>query len=227
MNIIFEYPTLKNNMLFKNAEDANISKYVSDERCSICEFSAGDEIISHDLKNVPVGFVLEGTATITSADGGKKVLLKTIGGGAVFGISTLYAAESPFPTNIKAKSACRILFIESRAIRELIENDKGAMIGFISFLSDRVVYLNKKINAFTAGCAERRLSLFLAENETDGVYSSSVSISSLADMLDIGRASLYRAFDKLEAEGFIEKHEKIIVIKNKKEMLSKYFGQNI
>lgn len=214
-------------MLFKDADDENISKYISDGRYSIRDFSSGEEIISHDLTNVPVGFILEGTATITSADGGKKVLLKTIGGGAVFGISTLYAAESPFPTNIKAKSSCKVLFIESSAVRELIENDKGAMIGFMRFLSDRVVYLNKKINSFTAGSAERRLSLFLAENETDGVYSSSVSISSLADMLDIGRASLYRAFDKLEGEGFIEKHEKIIIIKNKKEMLDKYFGQNI
>lgn len=214
-------------MLFKDADDENISKYISDERYSIRDFSAGEEIISHDLTNVPVGFILEGTATITSADGGKKVLLKTIGVGAVFGISTLYAAESPFPTNIKAKNSCKVLFIESSAVRELIENDKGAMIGFMRFLSDKVVYLNKKINSFTAGSAERRLSLFLAENETDGVYSSSVSISSLADMLDIGRASLYRAFDKLETEGFIEKHEKIIVIKNKKEMLDKYFGQNI
>ncbi len=224
MNIISEYPHLKNSMLFKNAEDEKISKYIPREKYSPRSFSAGDEILSHDRLDVPVGFILKGKATVTSADGGKNVLLRTVGVGSVFGISTLYAAETPFPTNIKAKTSCEVLFIESDAIRSLIENDKGAMIGFMSFLSDRIVYLNKKINSFTAGSAERRLSLFLADNETDGIYSANISISALADMLDIGRASLYRAFDKLETEGFIEKKEKTIEIKNKAAMLEKYFS---
>lgn len=223
MNIILEYPKLRNNMLFKNADDEKIAKYISGEKYSIRSFSAGEEILSHDRLNVPIGFILEGVATVTSADGGKNVLLRTVGAGAVFGISTLYAAEAPFPTNVRAKNACKVLLVQSDAIRSLIEHDRGAMIGFMSFLSDRIVYLNKKINAFTAGSAERRLSLFLADNETDGVYSSGVSISALADMLDISRASLYRAFDKLEGEGFIEKHDKTIIIKDKKSMLEKYF----
>ena len=80
------------------------------------------------------------------------------------------------------------------------------------------------IHSFTAGSAERRLSLFLADNESEGVYCANVSMVALADMLDIGRASLYRAFDKLEAEGFIEKKEKTILLKNKEGMLEKYFS---
>ena len=224
MNILSEYPDIKSNILFKFAHEEKISKYITPDKYYVQSFSAGEDIITHVSQDVPVGFILSGRVTVTSADGTKSVILKTVGVGSVFGISTLYAAETPFPTDIKAKSACEVLFIKSDAIRDLIENDRATSIAFMGFLSDRIVYLNKKINAFTAGSAERRLSLFLADNECEGIYSPNVSISSLAEMLDIGRASLYRAFDKLEAEGFIEKHEKTIIIKNKAAMLEKYFS---
>jgi DNA-binding PadR family transcriptional regulator len=41
-------------------------------------------------------------------------------------------------------------------------------------------------------------------------------------MLDIGRASLYRALDKLEADGFIERKDKTLTLINEKEMLKRY-----
>jgi DNA-binding PadR family transcriptional regulator len=41
-------------------------------------------------------------------------------------------------------------------------------------------------------------------------------------MLDIGRASLYRVLDKLESDGFIERKNKTIILKNEKEMLNRY-----
>ncbi|MBO5416409.1 MAG: Crp/Fnr family transcriptional regulator [Clostridia bacterium] len=223
MNILEKYPNLKNNIIFKNASEESIGRFITEDKIDIHRFAVGEDICSPEDTDVPVSIILEGTATVSSADCGRNVLLKTVTEGAVFGIATLYSAEVPFPTLIKAKSACSVLFINAAAVRELIEHDRAAAVGFMEFLSNKIVYLNKKINAFTAGCAERRLSLFLADNESDGIYSAEASISALADMLDIGRASLYRAFDKLEAEGFIEKKDKIIIIKDKQAMLEKYF----
>ncbi|MBQ7383390.1 MAG: Crp/Fnr family transcriptional regulator [Clostridia bacterium] len=223
MNILEKYPKLKNNVIFKNASEENIRKFITEDKLDVRHFSAGDDICSPEQKEIPVSIIIDGTATVSSADCGRNVLLKTVSAGAIFGIATLYSAEAPFPTIVKAKTTCSVLFINAAAVRALIENDRAATVGFMEFLSNRIVYLNKKINSFTAGCAERRLSLFLADNESDGIYSADVSISALADMLDIARASLYRAFDKLEAEGFIEKQDKIIIIKDKQAMLEKYF----
>ncbi len=222
LNIIEIYPNLKNNIIFSNADIENVSRYVTEEDIWVNSFCVGEEICSPMDKGVPVCILLDGCATVSSADCSKNVLIKTVSAGAMFGIATLYASSDAFPTKICAKSVCKALFINTCAIRALIENDKGAAVGFMRFLSDRIVYLNKKINSFTAGCAERRLSLFLADNESGGIYSADVSISALADMLDIGRASLYRAFDKLDAEGFIEKKDKVIIIKDKQAMLEKY-----
>ena len=224
ITILAKYPEIKDCLIFKDAEPENLEKYLCDGSYSEQSFFAGDEILSPSAESVAVGYIIEGKAAIISADGGKNVLLRTVGKGALFGVATLYSLDTPFPTRISAKSACRVLFIERNALKALIENDRAVNKAFLSFLGNRIVYLNKKINSFTAGNAERRLSLFLADNESDGVYSADISMSALADMLDIARASLYRAIDKLSAEGFIEKHDKTIILKDKTAMLEKYFG---
>jgi hypothetical protein len=51
------------------------------------------------------------------------------------------------------------LFVSSDAVKALIENDKNVMHSFLCLLSNKIVYLNKKITSLTAGSAERRLSV--------------------------------------------------------------------
>lgn len=95
------------------------------------------------------------------------------------------------------------------------------MYNYLSFLSDRIDYLNKKITYITAGSAERKLATFFASFEK-AEFELPVSFSSLSDMLDIGRASLYRALDKLVSDGCIERDGNDIKIINKALMLEKY-----
>lgn len=224
MNILDKYPILKNTVIFKDANERNISTYINDTSYYARSYSAGEEICTPKNSEPCVGIMLNGTATVNSADDTKNVLIRTVSRGAVFGISGIYSEQEPFPSIISAKKECSVLFISRLAFCELIENDICAMRALVSYLGNRILYLNKKIHSFTAGSAERRLSLFLADNESEGVYSADISMVALADMLDIGRASLYRAFDKLEAEGFIKKKEKTIILENKEGMLEKYFS---
>ena len=205
MNILDKYPILKTTVVFKDANEKNIAAYINDNSYCVRDYSSGDVICSPKNTEHQVGILLDGTATVSSADDSKNVLIKTISRGAVFGISGIYSEQEPFPSLICAKNDCSVLFVSHQAFCKLIENDIAAMRSLVSYLGNRILYLNKKIHSFTAGSAERRLSLFLADNESEGIYCATISMSTLADMLDIGRASLYRAFDRLESEGFIEK----------------------
>lgn len=208
--------------IFKNADPKKLAQHITEDAVSVRDFSAGDDICSDSDCGIPIGILLCGKASIYSADEKANVLLKNITDGAVFGIATLYQKEAAFPTRITAKKPCRVLFISPDSTRALIEDDKEVMRSFMTFLSGKIVYLNKKINSLTAGSAERKLSVFLAENAVDGIFAPNTSMSALASMLDIGRASLYRAFDSLEAEGFIERQDKIIIVKNEETMLKRF-----
>ena len=107
-------------------------------------------------------------------------------------------------------------------MRALIENDKNVMCSFMTTLSTKIVYLNKKINSLTAGSAERKLSVFLADNAVSGVYEQKNSASAIAEMLDIGRASLYRAFDRLREDGFLQKDGRNLCLLDPDAMLDAY-----
>jgi len=48
------------------------------------------------------------------------------------------------------------------------------------------------------------------------------SLSSLSELLDVGRASLYRAFDRLTADGYLIKEGRKIILLNPVAMLDAY-----
>ena len=73
----------------------------------------------------------------------------------------------------------------------------------------------------TAGSAERRVALFLFSFGKDTVELDA-SLSSLSDLLNIGRASLYRALDTLIADGYIQKEGRTIHLLDADAMIQNY-----
>lgn len=211
--------------IFTDTNPQKLNEYITLDSVAVREFSAQDEILSPLTKEIPLGIVLCGKVSVFSANGSDKVILKSLTEGEFFGIATLYAPESDYPSRICAKTHCRILFVSPSAVRSLIENDPQTAKAFISLLSRKIVYLNKKISSFTAGSTERKLVTYLADNSKEDCCALSVPMSSLASMLDIGRASLYRALDKLESEGFIKKQGRSIIITDRQAMLNRYSSQ--
>ena len=108
-----------------------------------------------------------------------------------------------------------------RAIKQLLEEDHAFLYQYLGFLSGRIRYLNRKIGYLTAGSAERRLALYLASLGEKTVRLAE-SISALSELLDVGRASLYRAFDKLTDDGFIAKDGRTIHLLDTDGMLAAY-----
>ena len=124
-------------------------------------------------------------------------------------------------SKIYADGACRCIFFSQESISRLLEQSDVFRRNYICFLSNRIRFLNRKISYLTAGSAERRLALYLLSFEKREVELED-SISSLSDLLNLGRASLYRAFDKLCEDGHLIKDGKKLTVLNPKAMLSAY-----
>lgn len=168
-----------------------------------------------------LGILLEGYADIQSADSGRSVVLRTMHAPSVFGAASLFC-DSPLPlSNIPAKTVCRVLYVPLKDVNELLAKDEGFRTSYLAFLAGRVRFLNRKIQCFTAGSAERRLALWLLSEEEEIITLPS-SLTTLSDMLDIGRASLYRALDKLENSGLISREGRNITLLSPDEILKKY-----
>ena len=168
-----------------------------------------------------LGVVLAGKLQILSADAQRAVVLKTAAKGHVFGAASLFLEQKAPVSRLVAQDECTLFLLERRAVRELLSKDPAFLDAYLRFLAERVEFLNAKIRAFTAGSTERRLALWLTERAENGLVQSG-SLSALADALDIGRASLYRALDKLEAEGLILRHGREIAVPDADALLKKY-----
>jgi CRP-like cAMP-binding protein len=194
--------------IFRGIDSAHAIDVFERHNCRTVDFEDGDIILSQEITSHKAGIFLSGEAVATTADDSKNALLRFFGAGDLFGIANLFTNEN-YVSSIKAKKKCRVFFFTEEAIRELLETDKTFLYNYLGFLSGRICYLNRKIRYLTAGSAERRLALYLSSFQKETVELDA-SLSSLSELLDIGRSSLYRAFDTLIADGYIEKNGRTI-----------------
>ena len=210
--------------LFEGVNEDILSSALTEGGIEICDYDVGEAIFSPSVKQKKAVVFLSGVAEVYSADEGRSLLLRTFTRGNVVGVSNLFSTDD-FSSRVIAAKKCRVLELSPRKFGRIIESDKQAMYNYVAFLSGKIRYLNRKIVTLTAGSAERRLAYFLdtsiPESKSD-TAEITVQMNSLCEMLNIGRASLYRAADKLCEEGFIKREGKKIIVIDRKGMMEKY-----
>ena len=191
-------------------------------KTQIKSFKPGEIIYSPESTDKLLGIFLSGTATVHSVDSENGVLLRSFTKNDAFGLATLFGSRSRYVSVITAKKACRVLMFAPEDIAALIQTNPAFSTNYIRCLSDKICYLNAKISCFTAGSPERKLAYFLCSHSPENSFSLNISANALSDMLNIGRASLYRAFERLCEDGFLIKNGKNLIIKNVDAMMTAY-----
>ncbi len=216
MTVYDIFPNLAAHPIFEGVNPKVLNRFFHESTMEIVAFPAGAVAYSSVNEGVRVGVLIEGSAQVQTGNTAstEHALLKSMELGDMFGIANLYAEDEPFPCLIVAESACKILFLQGDAFKKVIESNPRALKNYLTFQSRKIVYLNKKILTFTAGSADKRLAVFLLENQRNGIFTPPCSMSELSDMLGIGRASLYRAIDSLAEGGLIEKQDKQLRIRD-------------
>ena len=203
--IMFE---LKNWFLLNNLPESDKTEIIK----SFAEPSAykkGEVIYSGGSFRKAIGVFLCGRASAY----GENVLKKTFFEGDTFGAAALFGGNGEYISEITAKTDCLIQFVDEKELRVLLKKYPEISINYISFLSERVRLLNKKISLFTCKGAVMKLYRFLIDNADEYNTVKIANMSSLAKLTSIGRTSLYRAVDELTENGIIERNGSTIIIK--------------
>lgn len=182
------------------------------ESIHVSMYSAGELILSSEKHTDALCFIESGKLKITSDTGDRETILKYSLSGEIFGAASLFSSVSHY-TKVYAECESRIIFLDKDIICKLFQYSPAVSINYIKFLSDKVAFLNRKVTAFTAGTAETKLAMFLYGNMNDsGAVIMQTSMTSLAEQLGIGRASLYRAIDSLANMGISNYNGKMFKI---------------
>lgn len=203
------------------ADKANIAAAAQISMPTFMQIKRDEVILAPGQKSDALYILCKGHAAAYSADSDKQVLLRTFDPYEIFGISNMFTSK-PFATRVIAKIDCTVLVLHEQFLTYLIDHDSKVRYQYIAFLAQKTLYLNQKISCLTAGSAEQKLAYWLDANAKDQVVYIDIPMNALCTMLDIGRASLYRAFDKLEHDGFITREQKTVRLIDRDRMLHNY-----
>ena len=217
-----ELNTVKGTHLFRGAPETVLRKVLAATDCEVRDFEKGETVYSGKSFSRSLGVVLDGSLRVTkdNADG-HAMIMSTLVSGSLFGAAALFNDEEQYATNITALEASRIVFFSQRLVERIIRREPQIAENYIKYLSERILFLNKKMYLLTAGTAEQRLAGFLLDNLSIGHAAElPLPMNRLASALNISRASLYRAMDALCGCGAVVKTGKKICI-NDAERLNK------
>ena len=198
--------------LFNGMDDGELAGLLSFEGCSIRDFSAG-KMLPADCMLV----VLSGSVTIEKlASDGRYLLMREAEPPEALNVSRAFSPDEDI-SRLTAGKGCRVLFMEGSFVTAALKRGGSFAVNFAEFLVGRVLFLNKKIASLAGYSASSRLTMYIEDNASmrDGVMQLTLpcSLTDFADMLGVGRASLYRTLDAMEAEGKITRRGRNIIIK--------------
>ena len=206
--------TLEESPLFRGYQQDKLEKLLELMEAKIEDFSPGETFSLQEGEKHRVGILISGQMQVFSA-GQKRVPLNRLSRGNLFGLSSLYGSDGA-KTQVVGVQPGKVLFLEESHLEPLLE-DPLLRRNLISFLTGRIRFLNRKIAFYTAPAATGKLARYLAQHaDQAGRVPVPHSFSELAKILNLGRASLYRALGQLEEEGVIEKDGKEIRILSQK-----------
>lgn len=191
------------NCILFNGISENDEKQITERFAEIAVLDRGDEL----YKCGNVGIILNGRAKIFKRNEiGDSVTMRNITLNEVFGVASVFGEWKENFSSIKAITPCTVMYFSEERLRLIFAEFPQVAMNYIIFLTDRIRYLNKKIDTFSADSAEEKLYEFLISLADDeNCVSLDFGMAELARRLKIGRSSLYRSIEALENNNLIKR----------------------
>lgn len=171
------------------------------QKLNVQKFSSGETIYTENQFHQALGIVLTGECVVYN----HQTELNRILPGKCFGAAAIFA-DSEYVTTIRTQRSSKIAFITSDDLKDLFYQYPQMAIAYIEFLSNRILFLNRRIDSFTAPTSEEALMDYLKNHASEeGVVTVEGGFARLSRELSMGRATLYRVLGKLQETGVIQK----------------------
>lgn len=172
--------------------------------CTPKTISKGSDLYQNGM----LGIIVNGSGTVKRLnDIGDSITIRTISKGELFGAASVFGCWKDGMSSIIANEPCEILYISENEFKQLLRQYPQISINYIEYLSDRIRFLNRKLDAFTTKSTEERLyEYLLSQSDNDGNISLNFGIAELARRLNVGRTSIYRDISTLESKGLINRN---------------------
>lgn len=137
-------------------------------------------------------------ATMTNIEG-KELTIEQLSAPALLAPAFLFGNENRFPVNLTALTDCEVCIINKDSLLQFMHDYPSLMENFMAEISDRCVFLSRKVNEFALQNLRYRVINYLRKH---GNITNQQETSS---RLGVARPSLARVLSELQKEHIIKK----------------------
>ncbi len=155
-----------------------------------------------------LGYLAHGSGRILRLGAeGEATTVRTIAAGEIFGAAGVFGTWQG-KSSIIANAPCQVRYISEEQLREMMSTHPQIAFNYIAHLSDRIRFLNRRMDTFSASSTEHKLYEYLRSQANQaGEVRLEYGMAELARRLKMGRSSLYRGLEMLEQNGFIVRNK--------------------
>ena len=211
-----QFKFLQGTFLFCNLPRAVSSAIIETLHYTTYSFNKGEVVYSPEKYEKKLGFVISGGCSVYKYKSSENNLfLNSLRPGDSFGILAVFTDEGEFPTVIEATKKTEILFIDADECKALVSKNAQIALSVISFLANKVSFLNTKISTLSGKNISEKLAIYLlCECYKMNAKALHLNVQRASSALSVSRQSIYRAIESLEAADLITYDENKIYIKD-------------
>ena len=194
------------------AERENALAILRPETSSFCE---GNVVVHAGDAGGRLFFLLAGRVSVYRTGGEKPVLINRLRAGACFGAASLFTEECAL-TEIVAETDGRFTVVREADLARLFSAFPAASLNYIRFLSEKLVFLNRRVRDFSAATSDEKTACLLLNEADENGFATLKNVTSLIRTMNLSRASFYRSLSSFLSRGIISKDgNQIQIIKSK------------
>lgn len=196
--------------LFYGVESEQIEAMLCLNGVSVRHFATGESIYSPNGFARCLGFVVSGAAQVVKGGATGAMPMSVLRVGELFGAAALFNGDTRYVANIRARGSTWAVLITQAALEEMMRTDFRIAQNYIDYLTARIRFLSARLDGFVPPSVEERVLAHIRANAKHGVCRPEHGLTEVAGALRISRATLYRAFDALQAQGRLIKEGKTL-----------------
>ena len=206
-----DYKKLAEAPVFRGLSERFLGNFIGRTPNALREFGIGDFIALQGTACQSLYLLYSGRVRTNMVnEEGKQVTIEEIEAPRLLAPAFIFATDNRFPVNITALTNCEVLVLNRTDFVDLMHREKVVMQNFLRIISDRSIFLSRKLNAFALQDLKTRLLAYLHEHENPR------SRQEIADILGVARPSLARVLSELADEGYLRiEKRKITVVRHK------------
>ncbi len=203
-----EKEILKRVPLFHDMDEIEIEKTLGILKYGIHDYKKNCVVVSEKDEFRKLGIVMAGEISIQKIfPQGKAVMLNRLKAGEMFGLSSFLDDKRNFPTSIITMEESRLMFIDQNNLIDILYSEKKLLSNFIKFCTNRILFLNSRIEIFLIDGAEKRIAYYIlsqaVKNQSDEI-TLPFPKKDWAEFLSVSRASLFRELKRLSENNLIK-----------------------